>query len=38
MYVTVSSPHQAEYEVSPDEKRRECAQELLDKYFSPKVQ
>uniref|UniRef100_A0A673XFQ6 G protein-coupled receptor kinase n=1 Tax=Salmo trutta TaxID=8032 RepID=A0A673XFQ6_SALTR len=26
----------AEYEVSPDEKRRECAQELLDKYFSPK--
>uniref|UniRef100_A0A8C8LW87 G protein-coupled receptor kinase n=1 Tax=Oncorhynchus tshawytscha TaxID=74940 RepID=A0A8C8LW87_ONCTS len=28
----------AEYEVSPDEKRRECAQELLDKYFSPKVQ
>uniref|UniRef100_A0A6Q2ZC14 G protein-coupled receptor kinase n=1 Tax=Esox lucius TaxID=8010 RepID=A0A6Q2ZC14_ESOLU len=27
----------AEYEVSPDEKRRECAQELLDKYFNPKV-
>uniref|UniRef100_A0A6Q2ZGZ2 G protein-coupled receptor kinase n=1 Tax=Esox lucius TaxID=8010 RepID=A0A6Q2ZGZ2_ESOLU len=26
----------AEYEVSPDEKRRECAQELLDKYFNPK--
>ncbi|CAB1316480.1 unnamed protein product [Coregonus sp. 'balchen'] len=27
----------AEYEVSPDEKRRECAQELLDRYFSPKL-
>ncbi|KAL0994436.1 hypothetical protein UPYG_G00122270 [Umbra pygmaea] len=26
----------AEYEVSPDEKRRDGAQELLDKYFNPK--
>lgn len=28
---------QAEYEVAPDEKRRECGQELIDKYFNPKV-
>ncbi|XP_054873182.1 G protein-coupled receptor kinase 6 isoform X2 [Amphiprion ocellaris] len=25
----------AEYEVTPDEKRKECGQELIDKYFSP---
>lgn len=28
---------QAEYEVTPDEKRRECGQELVNKYFNPKV-
>lgn len=28
---------QAEYEVTPDEKRKECGQELVDKYFNPKV-
>lgn len=28
---------QAEYEVTPDEKRKECGQELIDKYFNPKV-
>lgn len=28
---------QAEYEVTPDEKRKECGQELLSKYFNPKV-
>uniref|UniRef100_A0A671VAV0 G protein-coupled receptor kinase n=1 Tax=Sparus aurata TaxID=8175 RepID=A0A671VAV0_SPAAU len=27
----------AEYEVTPDEKRKECGQELVDKYFNPKV-
>uniref|UniRef100_A0A673NK62 G protein-coupled receptor kinase n=1 Tax=Sinocyclocheilus rhinocerous TaxID=307959 RepID=A0A673NK62_9TELE len=27
----------AEYEVTPDEKRKECGQELLDKYLNPKV-
>uniref|UniRef100_A0A8C2ZDK5 G protein-coupled receptor kinase n=1 Tax=Cyclopterus lumpus TaxID=8103 RepID=A0A8C2ZDK5_CYCLU len=27
---------QAEYEVTPDEKRKECGQELIDKYFNPK--
>uniref|UniRef100_A0A8C9WVW3 G protein-coupled receptor kinase n=1 Tax=Sander lucioperca TaxID=283035 RepID=A0A8C9WVW3_SANLU len=27
----------AEYEVTPDEKRKECGQELIDKYFNPKV-
>uniref|UniRef100_A0AAY4EGP2 G protein-coupled receptor kinase n=1 Tax=Denticeps clupeoides TaxID=299321 RepID=A0AAY4EGP2_9TELE len=27
----------AEYEVTPDEKRKECGQELIDKYFSPTV-
>ncbi|XP_067233105.1 G protein-coupled receptor kinase 6 isoform X1 [Chanodichthys erythropterus] len=26
----------AEYEVTPDEKRKECGQELLDKYLNPK--
>ncbi|KAG9351947.1 hypothetical protein JZ751_023198, partial [Albula glossodonta] len=26
----------AEYEVTPDEKRKECGQELIDTYFSPK--
>ncbi|KAA8586489.1 hypothetical protein FQN60_000325, partial [Etheostoma spectabile] len=26
----------AEYEVAPDEKRKECGQELIDKYFNPK--
>uniref|UniRef100_A0A674PC30 G protein-coupled receptor kinase n=1 Tax=Takifugu rubripes TaxID=31033 RepID=A0A674PC30_TAKRU len=26
----------AEYEVTPDEKRRECGQELVNKYFNPK--
>lgn len=26
----------AEYEVTPDEKRKECGQELIDKYFNPK--
>lgn len=28
---------QAEYEVTPDEKRKECGQELVNKYFNPKV-
>lgn len=28
---------QAEYEVTPDEKRKECGQQLIDKYFNPKV-
>lgn len=28
---------QAEYEVTPDEKRKECGQELIDKYFNSKV-
>uniref|UniRef100_A0A667Z511 G protein-coupled receptor kinase n=1 Tax=Myripristis murdjan TaxID=586833 RepID=A0A667Z511_9TELE len=27
----------AEYEVTPDERRKECGQELLDTYFNPKV-
>uniref|UniRef100_A0A8D3E185 G protein-coupled receptor kinase n=1 Tax=Scophthalmus maximus TaxID=52904 RepID=A0A8D3E185_SCOMX len=27
----------AEYEVTPDEKRKECGQEFIDKYFNPKV-
>uniref|UniRef100_A0A7N8XTY0 G protein-coupled receptor kinase n=1 Tax=Mastacembelus armatus TaxID=205130 RepID=A0A7N8XTY0_9TELE len=27
----------AEYEVTPDEKRRECGQDLIEKYFNPKV-
>uniref|UniRef100_A0A4W4H5P8 G protein-coupled receptor kinase n=1 Tax=Electrophorus electricus TaxID=8005 RepID=A0A4W4H5P8_ELEEL len=27
----------AEYEVTPDEKRKECGQELLDKYLNPEV-
>uniref|UniRef100_A0A3Q1G9I2 G protein-coupled receptor kinase n=1 Tax=Acanthochromis polyacanthus TaxID=80966 RepID=A0A3Q1G9I2_9TELE len=27
----------AEYEVTPDEKRKECGQELIDKYFNPTV-
>uniref|UniRef100_A0AAQ4S1A0 G protein-coupled receptor kinase n=1 Tax=Gasterosteus aculeatus aculeatus TaxID=481459 RepID=A0AAQ4S1A0_GASAC len=27
----------AEYEVAPDEKRKECGQELVNKYFDPKV-
>uniref|UniRef100_A0A3B3XMJ3 G protein-coupled receptor kinase n=1 Tax=Poecilia mexicana TaxID=48701 RepID=A0A3B3XMJ3_9TELE len=27
----------AEYEVTPDEKRKECGQELIDRYFNPKV-
>lgn len=31
------SPFQAEYEVTPDEKRKECGQELLDKYLNLKV-
>ncbi|MEQ2204329.1 hypothetical protein XENOCAPTIV_011512, partial [Xenoophorus captivus] len=26
----------AEYEVTPDERRKECGQELIDKYFNPK--
>jgi len=26
-----------EYEVAPDEKRKECGQELLDTYLNPKV-
>ncbi|KAF0022767.1 hypothetical protein F2P81_024748 [Scophthalmus maximus] len=26
----------AEYEVTPDEKRKECGQEFIDKYFNPK--
>ncbi|XP_008292305.1 G protein-coupled receptor kinase 6 [Stegastes partitus] len=26
----------ADYEVTPDEKRKECGQELIDKYFDPK--
>ncbi|XP_049447327.1 G protein-coupled receptor kinase 6 [Epinephelus fuscoguttatus] len=26
----------AEYEVTPDEKRKECGQELIDTYFNPK--
>ncbi|XP_062867124.1 G protein-coupled receptor kinase 6 isoform X2 [Trichomycterus rosablanca] len=26
----------AEYEVAPDERRKECGQELLDKYLNPK--
>lgn len=30
-------PLQAEYEVTPDEKRKESGQELIDKYFNPKV-
>lgn len=28
---------QADYEVTPDEKRKECGQEVLDKYLNPKV-
>lgn len=28
---------QAEYEVTPDEKRKVCGQELLEKYLNPKV-
>ena len=28
---------QAEYEVTPDEKRKECGQELVSRYFNPKV-
>uniref|UniRef100_A0AAQ4RMS1 G protein-coupled receptor kinase n=1 Tax=Gasterosteus aculeatus aculeatus TaxID=481459 RepID=A0AAQ4RMS1_GASAC len=28
----------AEYEVAPDEKRKECGQELVNKYFDPKVE
>lgn len=28
---------QAEYEVTQDEKRKECGQELIDKYLNPKV-
>uniref|UniRef100_A0A8C2ZEC9 G protein-coupled receptor kinase n=1 Tax=Cyclopterus lumpus TaxID=8103 RepID=A0A8C2ZEC9_CYCLU len=28
----------AEYEVTPDEKRKECGQELIDKYFNPKAE
>uniref|UniRef100_A0A669DYC9 G protein-coupled receptor kinase n=1 Tax=Oreochromis niloticus TaxID=8128 RepID=A0A669DYC9_ORENI len=27
----------ADYEVTPDEKRKECGQELIEKYFNPKV-
>uniref|UniRef100_A0A673CBC0 G protein-coupled receptor kinase n=1 Tax=Sphaeramia orbicularis TaxID=375764 RepID=A0A673CBC0_9TELE len=27
----------ADYEVTPDEKRKECGQELVEKYFNPKV-
>uniref|UniRef100_A0A7N5ZXY4 G protein-coupled receptor kinase n=1 Tax=Anabas testudineus TaxID=64144 RepID=A0A7N5ZXY4_ANATE len=27
----------AAYEVTPDEKRKECGQELIDKYFNPEV-
>uniref|UniRef100_A0AAR2KBS3 G protein-coupled receptor kinase n=1 Tax=Pygocentrus nattereri TaxID=42514 RepID=A0AAR2KBS3_PYGNA len=27
----------AEYEVTPDEKRKECGQEVLDKYLNPKL-
>lgn len=33
-----SPSFQAEYEVTPDEKRKECGQELLDKYLNTKVQ
>lgn len=32
-----SPSFQAEYEVTPDEKRKECGQELLDKYLNLKV-
>ncbi len=32
-----STSFQAEYEVTPDEKRKECGQELQDKYLNLKV-
>ncbi len=32
-----SPSFQAEYEVTPDEKRKECGQELQDKYLNLKV-
>ena len=28
---------QAEYEVTPDEKRKECGQKLLERFFKPTV-
>lgn len=28
---------QAEYEVTPDEKRKECGQHLIDSYLNPQV-
>lgn len=36
-YADACAP-QAEYEVAPDEKRKECGQELIDAFFNPKVE
>lgn len=36
-YTDACAP-QAEYEVAPDEKRKECGQELIDAFFNPKVE